>query len=185
MNGNNLYGKTVGIMGLGRIGAAAGERLRPVQLKEIIYHNRKENPALASELEARYVSFDELLSESDVLVVACPLTPATKGIFDRGTFQKMKKSAIIVNIARGGIINQDDLIAALKEGEIRGAGLDVMVPEPISPDHELLRMPNVTVTPHMASSGIETRTRMWDMAAENLLAALDGRPMPREATATN
>ncbi len=145
----------------------------------IIYHNRKPNPRAENELEAKYVSFDNLLAESDVLSVHTNLSDQTKGLFDRSVFNRMKPSSIFINTARGGIHNEADLIEALHNKVIWGAGLDVTQPEPMDRNNPLLFMPSVCVLPHLGSATVETRDKMAIMAAENIIAALHNLPMPQ------
>ena len=129
-------------------------------------------------LQFQYVDFEQLLAESDVIIVTAAYNEKTKEIFNREAFKKMKKTAFIINNARGGLIQQEDLVEALKEGEIGGAGLDVMTPEPIAPDHELVKLPNVVLTPHIGTSTRETRLEMINLVVDNILAGLQGKPMP-------
>ncbi|MBS1666950.1 MAG: D-glycerate dehydrogenase [Bacteroidetes bacterium] len=169
--GIELYGKTLGIYGLGKIGFELAVRCRNAYNMKVVYCNRNPNPLADQELEAKKMSFDELLAQSDVLSVNTALTPETKGIFNLDAFRKMKKNAIFINTARGGIHNEPDLIKALEDGMIWGAGLDVTNPEPMLPDNPLLEMPNVAVFPHIGSATEETRNAMSRLAAENIVAA--------------
>ncbi len=146
----------------------------------IIYHSRSQKPELEKELHAMYVDFDELVCESDVISVHSNLSEETEGIFDSEVFRKMKNSAIFINTARGGIHNEKDLITALKQQQIWGAGLDVTDPEPMQPDNPLLKMRNVAVLPHIGSATTETREAMAIMAAENLIAIAEGKKMPQQ-----
>ena len=177
--GISLYGKTLGIYGLGRIGLVLARKAKLAFGMDIIYHNRSRNLEAEEELGARYVTFDELLAQSDVLSVHTNLSPETAGRFDASAFKKMKSSAIFVNTARGGIHHEADLTEALLQGEIWGAGLDVTSPEPMLPDNALLQMPNVMVLPHIGSATIETRTDMAMLAVANLKAVSEGREMPQ------
>src|SRR5690606_11981536 len=139
-----------------------------------IYHNRGSNPEAEKSLGAQRVSFDELLRQSDVLSVHTALTEETKGMFGLDQFQKMTRSAIFINTARGGIHKEEELITALKKGIIWGAGLDVTDPEPTSKDNPLLHMENTVVFPHIGSATEETRGAMSRLAAENIIAGLKG-----------
>lgn len=177
--GLELYGKTLGIFGLGRIGFALARKAKAAFNMSILYHNRHPNPAAEQQLSARLVSFEELLKESDVLSVHTNLSPETEGLFNTQTFKAMKSSAIFINTARGAIHNEADLTAALKTGEIWGAGLDVTSPEPMIQDNPLLAMPQVCVLPHIGSATLETRINMALMAADNLIAVAQGKPMPQ------
>ncbi|MCW5517126.1 2-hydroxyacid dehydrogenase [Muriicola sp. Z0-33] len=167
--GIELKGKTVGILGMGRIGSEFAKRCAGAYNMEVIYHNRKPNKEVEKLLNARMVSFDELLAQSDVLSVHAALTNKTRQLFDGPTFAKMKPSAIFINTARGGIHNEKDLIEALKNKTIWGAGLDVTDPEPMLPDNPLLQMENVAVLPHIGSATVEARNEMSRLAALNII----------------
>jgi len=177
MCGQGLAGSTVGIVGLGRIGQGVAARLRPFNVAELLYTGRTEKPEAAA-LGVRYVSFDELLARSDFVIVTCALNDATRGLFDAAAFAKMKRNAIFVNASRGGTVDQSALAAALREGRIQAAGLDVMTPEPLPVDHELTALPNCTLTPHVGSATVKSRTDMATLTARNILAALRGDTMP-------
>lgn len=167
--GIELKGKTLGIVGMGTIGLKMAERCKGAYGMKILYHNRNTNAKAEKLLDATYVSFETLLKESDVISVHAPLTPATKGLFNMEVFKQMKSTAIFINTARGGIHNETDLINAIKNGIIWGAGLDVTNPEPMQPDNPLLHLPNVCVVPHIGSATVEARTAMGQMAAENII----------------
>jgi glyoxylate/hydroxypyruvate reductase len=171
--GQDISGSTVGIVGLGEIGQAIVKKLKPFNVKQFLYSGHREKPE-AQELEAKFVTFDELLRQSDFVIAAVPLTPETKKIFNEEAFNKMKNTSIFVNIARGGIVDQPALIKALKENTIFAAGLDVMEPEPIPADHELLRLPNCVLMPHMGSATLQTRTNMALLTANNIINFLNG-----------
>ena len=176
--GIELHGKTLGIFGLGKIGFELAARCRSAYHMSVIYCNRNNNPEAEAELEARKVDFDELLAQSDVLSVHSALTPETKGKFDYAAFSKMKKNSIFINTARGGVHNEEDLIKALDQELIWGAGLDVTNPEPMDKTNPLLEMPNVAVLPHIGSATEETRGAMSRLAAENIVAASKGLRLP-------
>lgn len=179
MCGNGLSGSTVGIVGLGRIGMAVGRCLKPFGVKTFLYSGR--NPKQeAGEIGAEYVQFDELLGTSDFVIVCCALTPETTHLFNAEAFKKMKKTSILINTSRGGVVNQDDLHEALTSGTIQAAGLDVTTPEPLPTDHPLLTLKNCTVLPHIGSATVDTRTQMAVLAAHNMLAGLKGQPMPAQ-----
>lgn len=167
--GVELKGRTLGILGLGRIGKKMAQRCRGAYDMQVIYHNRKPAPETAKDLDARYVSFDELLARSDVLSVHCALTPETRQIFDFDAFKRMKKTAIFINTARGPVHNETDLLKAMQGKEILGAGLDVTDPEPMDRNHPLLLMENVCILPHIGSATHEARNQMSVMAAENII----------------
>lgn len=176
--GIELNNKTLGIFGLGRIGTELAKKARGAYNMGIIYHNRRRNEAAERLLGARFVSFEELLQQSDVLSVHANLSEETKGVFNKDTFAKMKPASIFINTARGGLHNERDLTEALQNGTIWGAGLDVTNPEPMSKDNILLTMPNVCVLPHQGSATIETRSAMARLAAENIVAIAEGKQMP-------
>jgi glyoxylate reductase len=162
--GHDLHGATVGIVGYGHIGQAVGRRLEGFGC-ELLTANRSTDLA-------------ELLERSDFVTLHCPLTPATRGLIDEDALRRMKPTSYLVNTARGPIVDTDALARALHVGELAGAALDVTDPEPLPADHSLLTAPNLLVVPHVGSATHATRERMADMAVDNLLAGLDGRPMP-------
>lgn len=176
--GIELYGKTIGILGLGKIGFEMAKRCKGAYDMKVIYHNRSTNPEAEQELGATRVSFEELLSQSDVISVHTALTPETKGKFDKDAFSKMKSSAIFINTARGGIHDEADLKDALASGTIWGAGLDVTNPEPMASDNPLLQFPNTAILPHIGSATVEAREGMARRAAENIIAGLKGERLP-------
>ncbi|WP_257668161.1 2-hydroxyacid dehydrogenase [Parapedobacter tibetensis] len=176
--GVELHGKILGIYGLGRIGLELAKSCRHAFDMPIIYHNRSKNETAENELGARWVSFDDLLRQSDVLSVHANLSKETQGIFNRDTFSKMKKSAIFINTARGSMHHEVDLTNALENNVIWGAGLDVTDPEPMEADNPLLYMPNVAILPHIGSATIETRMKMMQLTVQNLIAGLHGNRLP-------
>uniref|UniRef100_A0A673GE68 Glyoxylate reductase/hydroxypyruvate reductase n=1 Tax=Sinocyclocheilus rhinocerous TaxID=307959 RepID=A0A673GE68_9TELE len=147
--GHELANSTVGILGLGRIGVAIAERLKPFKVKKFIYTDVEQRPELANMIEAEYVSFDDMAKQSDFLAVCCALTPETHGICNWNLFSKMKKNAIFINTSRGGVVNQEDLYEALSTGLIAGAGLDVTTPEPLPTHHPLFTLKNCGKHPHV------------------------------------
>ncbi|MET1054230.1 MAG: D-glycerate dehydrogenase [Pedobacter sp.] len=176
--GKELTGGTLGIFGLGKIGIEMAKRCAGAFGMKIIYHNRKRHEEAEQELGAAYVTFEELLQQSDVISVHTALTPETEGKFNAEVFKQMKSSAIFVNTARGKIHNEEDLISALKNKVIWGAGLDVTNPEPMLAGNPLLSMPNVAVLPHIGSATESTRDAMAKLAAENIIAGLKGEKLP-------
>lgn len=176
--GVSLRGKTLGIYGLGKIGFEMAMRCRGAFHMKVIYHNRSRNQQAEKELNAELVSFDELLEQSDVISVHTNLSAETRGKFDHSVFARMKPSAIFINTARGGIHNEPDLINALQNGLIWGAGLDVTNPEPMSEDNPLLTMPSVAITPHIGTATVETRDAMANMATLNIIAGIKGERIP-------
>lgn len=177
MVGQDIYGRTLGVVGAGRIGQAVLRRGRGFGMR-LLYHNRRPNPALEADVGAAYRSLADLLAESDAVVVTAPLTAETRGMFGAAQFALMKPTSIFVNVARGPLVREADLVEALRAGRPWAAGLDVFEREPIGPDHPLLTLPNVVLTPHIGSASIATRMRMATLAAENLVAVLHGLPTP-------
>jgi len=176
--GISLEGKTLGIFGLGNIGFELARKAKAAFNMPIIYHNRSSNEKAEKLLGAKKVSFNELLSQSDVVAAFSALTSETKDTFNKEAFSKMKNKAIFINASRGGVHNETDLREALEKGVIWGAGLDVTNPEPMRADHPLLNMPNVAVFPHIGSATEEARNGMAERAAENVIAGLFNRPLP-------
>ncbi|MGB5206033.1 2-hydroxyacid dehydrogenase [Eudoraea sp.] len=175
--GLELKGKTIGIFGMGRIGTEFAKRCAGAFDMKILYHNRHRNKEAEKNFQATYVSFDDLLKQSDVLSVHCALTTATKNRFNYDAFRKMKSSAIFINTARGGIHKEKDLIKALQDQSIWGAGLDVTNPEPMAANNPLLQLENVAITPHIGSATIEARNEMSRLAALNIIQLARGEPI--------
>lgn len=175
--GAEVNGATLGIIGMGRIGRAIARRARGFDMK-ILYYNRHRVPEWEEKLGVQYAPFDELLAQADFVVVMTPYTQDTYHLINKEVLSRMKKTAILINSARGPIVDTTALYEALRDGVIAGAGLDVFDPEPIPADHPLLTLENVVMTPHLGSASVKTRTRMGTMAAENLLAGLKGEPLP-------
>jgi glyoxylate reductase len=177
MVGQDIHGATLGVVGAGRIGGAIARRAAGFDMR-VLYHNRKPAPDLEARTGAQYRELDDLLREADYVAVAVPLTDETRGMFGVREFALMKPTAVFVNIARGPIVKEFELAAALKAGRPWAAGLDVFEQEPIGADHPLLALPNVVAVPHIGSASVATRTAMATTAAKNLVAALTGRPVP-------
>jgi glyoxylate reductase len=177
MVGQDIFGATLGVVGAGRIGSAVARRAGAVNMR-VLYHNRRPAPELEAQTGAQYRALDDLLRESDFVVVLVPLTPETRGMFGAREFALMKPTAVFVNVARGPIVKELELVEALRQGRPGVAGLDVFENEPIGADHPLLALPNVTAVPHIGSATVATRTRMATTAAANLVAALTGQPVP-------
>jgi glyoxylate reductase len=175
--GIELRNKTLGVFGMGRIGMAMARRCQGAFGMEIIYCNRHPNQRAEAELKARFVGFEELLKLSDVLSVHCVLSDETRGIFNRSAFEKMQPSSIFINTSRGLVHQEEDLIEAIKKGQIWGAGLDVTNPEPMRPTNPLLAMETVAVLPHVGSGTMEARTEMARSAAENIIEFYKGKPL--------
>ncbi|MBN1543723.1 D-glycerate dehydrogenase [candidate division KSB1 bacterium] len=171
--GPGLQGKTLGIVGMGRIGRAFARRALGFGLKIIYSDANALNPSDAHILSARQVNLDELLQTSDMLSLHCPLTPETRHLLDAAAFEQIKPGCILINTARGPIVDESALVNALKSGRLAGAGLDVFENEPaLHP--ELLQLENVVVAPHLASATVEARSAMARMCAESVIAALSG-----------
>ncbi len=177
MVGTDVYGATLGIVGLGRIGSAVARRAKGFNMR-VIYYDVVRREDLERELGIEYVSLDRLLEESDYVSLHTPLTPQTYHLIGEEQLKKMKRTAFLINTARGKVVDQKALYKALKEGWIAGAGLDVFEQEPISPDDPLLELDNVVLAPHAASASYETRSRMAEMVADNLIAFLKGEVPP-------
>ena len=176
--GQDLAGATLGVVGMGRIGFALAKRCRAGWGMGVLYNDMHRNEQAERELSARRVDLDVLLAESDFVSVHANLTEATHGMFDAAHFRRMKRTAVFVNTARGGLVNEKDLYDALKSGVIFAAGLDVTDPEPPRAENPLLTLPNCVVAPHIASATVATRNAMAAIAADNLLAGLEGRKLP-------
>jgi phosphogluconate 2-dehydrogenase len=173
--GWDVHGKTLGIVGFGRIGQAVARRGALGFGMPVLFHSRSpvEVPELAG--RARRVAFDDLLRESDIVVLTLPLTDETRGLMGPAQFAAMKAGAIFINGARGAIVQEDALLAALDSGHLRAAGLDVFAVEPLPPESPLRLQPRVTATPHIGSATHETRKAMAQLATSNLLEALAGK----------
>ena len=174
--GRDLYGATLGLIGLGQIGRAVARRAHGFGMR-ILYYTPARKPDAERELELEYAPLERLLAESDVVSLHCPLTDETYHLIDRDALEKLKPGAILVNTARGPVIDTRALVDALRQKPLVAA-LDVTDPEPLPAAHPLLSLPNAIVMPHIASASTQTRTRMALMAAENLLAALRGERPP-------
>ena len=169
-----LSGKTMGIIGFGRIGQATGRIARAMGMEVLAYSRsvREEAKALAE-----YVDLDSLLARSDVIVLHCPLFPETEGIINKANIAKMKDGVIIINNSRGQLVVEQDLAEALNSGKVLAAGLDVVSTEPIRPDNPLLGAKNCLITPHISWAPRESRQRIMDASVENLRAFLAGKPV--------
>ncbi|ARP96841.1 2-hydroxyacid dehydrogenase [Bordetella genomosp. 13] len=170
---SDIRGKTLGLLGMGRIGREVA-RMACALGMEVIYHNRSHDEAAEREGLAQYRERDALFAESDFLSVHIPLSPSTRHGIGKREFSLMKPSAYFINTARGGVVNEAEMIEALKTGVIAGAGLDVMETEPLPGDHPLCSLSNVVLQAHVGSATVETRRAMIDLAAQNLLDAVGG-----------
>jgi glyoxylate reductase len=176
--GVDVFRATLGIVGFGRIGKAMARRARGFEMRVIYSDQNTEDDPEAVELKAERVDLDDLLAQSDFVSIHTPLTPETRGLFNASAFEKMKPGAILINTARGPIVDQEALYNALSARRIAAAAIDVTDPEPLPTDHPLLTLENLIVTPHIASASIATREKMATMAAQNLLAGVNGERLP-------
>ncbi len=169
-----LAGKTLGIFGFGRIGRAVGRIAKAIGMKVIAY-NRSRHPE--GEAIGEYVDLETLLAQSDIISLHCPLTSENTGIVNADTISKMKDGAILLNTARGGLLNEQDVADALRSGKLRFAAVDVVSREPIDPNNPLLSAPNCIITPHMAWAPIESRQRILDCTVRSIEGYLSGNPV--------
>ena len=176
--GVEFAGKNLGIVGIGRIGEAVARRLHFGWGMQVLYTSRSAKPRVDAALAARRVELDELLEASDVISLHCDLNEGTRHLIDARALDRMKKSAVLVNTARGGVVDQDALYDALAKGKIFAAGLDVTDPEPLPADSPLRELSNCYILPHIGSATFDARIAMARRAAENIIAALRGEPMP-------
>src|SRR5437016_10981095 len=171
--GTDVWGKTLGIVGFGRIGRAVARRASGFQMKVIYTDAVRPTPEVEKELRVEFRDMNALLAESDFISIHTPLLAETRGLFNAEKFERMKRTAFLINTSRGPVVDEAALVTALENGKIAGAALDVFEKEPAI--HPGLKRPNVVLAPHMASASLETRTKMACMAAENLVARLQGR----------
>jgi glyoxylate reductase len=177
MIGREVHGGTLGVFGMGRIGRQVALRARGFGMK-VLYHNRTRSDEAEVAIKATYATKSDLLANADYVVLTLPLTPETRGYVGRDEIAKMKPTAVLVNVARGAVVDKDALTDALQARRIFAAALDVTDPEPLPRDHPLLRLDNVIITPHLGSATEETRRKMAEMSVDNLLAGLEGRELP-------
>lgn len=173
LTGQDVYGATMGIIGLGRIGEALAKRAKAFDMR-VLYNSRSRKREAEGRIGVEFADMDSLLKESDFVCVMTPYSPETRNLIGERELALMKRSAILINTARGGIVNEEALHGALTNGTIWAAGLDVFEEEPVKPDHPLLSLPNVVALPHIGSASIRTRTVMAELAAANLRQALTG-----------
>jgi glyoxylate reductase len=176
--GQDLAGRTLGVLGMGRIGYALAHRCHGGWDMKVLYHDVQPNERAEKDLGARRVDLDTLLREADFVSVHTDLNEQTRGLFNADRLRKMKPTAVLINTARGPIVDTEALHAALKSGTIFAAGLDVTDPEPLPASHPLLALSNVIVAPHIASATVGTRNAMGQICANNLLAGLTGQALP-------
>jgi len=173
MLGHDVYGKVLGIIGLGRIGYAVAKRAKGFNMR-VLYYDVVRREQAEKELGVEYASMERILKESDFVSIHVPLTPETRGLIGEKELRMMKKTAVLVNTARGPVVDQKALAKALEEGWIAAAGLDVFEKEPIDPDDPLLKLKNVVLTPHIASASHDTRNKMAELTAEGIIKVLKG-----------
>ena len=177
--GQDVSNSTVGIIGMGRIGFEVARRAKLGFGCRILYHNRSRRPDCEEQLGAEYcANLHSLLEQSDTVILVTVMSPETANIIDATALHKMKRSASLVNVSRGGTVDTAALTTALRNGEIAAAGLDVTEPEPLPTDHELYSMPNVVFSPHRGSATVRTRRLMSELCVENLLMGLAGAELP-------
>mgnify|MGYP004556552789 CR=1 FL=1 len=172
-----LFGHTLGVIGFGRIGRAFAKKARGLGMTIQYYDPFRASPEVEREYEATYLPLDELLASSDCVTLHLPYTKENHNLINADAFAKMRDGSYLINAARGPIVDEDAMIAALKSGKLRGAGLDVFVGEPqVNP--ELLKLPNVVMTPHAGSQTLETRVNMWNEGMEGVISVLNGKTPP-------
>ena len=176
MLGREIHSATLGIIGMGRIGRQVAKRARAFDMT-VVYHNRRRDEQAEQLFNARYLPFNELLSTADYVMLCCPLSDETRGLIGRPQLALMKRTAILINIARGPVVDTAALTEALTNKQIYAAGLDVTDPEPLPRDHTLLKLENVTIAPHLGSATEQTRRQMAEISVENLLLGLAGEPL--------
>lgn len=177
LTGLDVYGKTLGIIGLGRIGKAVAKRASGFSMK-VLYSNPTRDLKAEEELGVEFVTLERLLAQSDFISLHMYYSPESRHMINKAAFEQMKPNAVLVNTARGAVVDPDALTWALQTRRIAAAGIDVFDPEPIPADHPLLKLENVVITPHIASAGKETRLKMALMCVENILAGLNGATIP-------
>ena len=177
MLGQEVHHQTLGIIGLGNIGYQVARRAQGFDMT-VLYHNRSRNRKAEADLGARYVALDELLAQSDFVALNMPLTDQTRGMIGARELGLMKESAVLVNAARGAVIDHDALLDTMRAGRLHCAAVDVTEPEPLPRDHPLLALDNVIVIPHLGSATEQTRQAMSALSVRNLLAGLEGRELP-------
>jgi len=177
MTGRDVHGATIGIVGAGRIGYAMAKRARGFDMK-ILFYDVIPRPEMEKDFGAKRMELEELLKEADFITIHVPLMKETQHLMNEPRFRAMKKTAYLINNSRGPVVDEKALYKALKEGWIAGAGLDVFEQEPITPDNPILKLDNVVLAPHISSASIETRAKMAEMVADNLVSFIEGKKPP-------
>lgn len=168
LTGQDIFGATIGIVGMGRIGEAVARRANGFDMK-VLYHNRNQKPEVEDMIGVEYVELDQLLQQSDFVVILTPYSKETVDLISERELSLMKPTAVLINTARGGIVNEEALYNALKNNKIWAAGIDVFETEPVQLEHPLLTLPNVVALPHIGSASVKTRLKMAELAADNLI----------------
>lgn len=185
MHGRDVYGSTLGIVGLGNIGKQIARRATGFDMKVLYNTRNRRSPEEEQAYGAAYCSLDELLSESDYVVLIVPLTEETRGMIGARELSLMRPTATLVNVARGGVVDTDAITAALESKQIFSAALDVTEPEPLPREHPLLKLDNLTILPHLGSATVQTRQAMAELAVENLLLGVQGKTLKCEIKASS
>jgi glyoxylate reductase len=175
LTGQDIAGSTIGVIGLGRIGESLIKRAKGFDMK-VLYYNRTRKPEKEEEFGVQYAMLNELLKQSDYVCILIPYSPEVHHLIGKEELALMKENAILINSARGGIVDEDALYDALSNGQIWGAGLDVFEQEPVPVNHPLLSLPNVVALPHIGSASVQTRLKMAHLAADNIVNVLKGDP---------
>lgn len=182
--GESVHGATLGIIGMGRIGQAVARRATGFDMP-ILFAHPSDLPDVERTLGAIRVSLDQLLEQADIISLHVPLTPTTRGMISSDQFERMKPHAILVNAARGAVVDTDALVVALTSGQIGYAALDVTEPEPLPSNHTLYQLPNALIVPHIGSATRAARNQMSLLAVDNLIAGLQGKPIPKAISESN
>ncbi|MCI0358814.1 MAG: D-glycerate dehydrogenase [Planctomycetaceae bacterium] len=181
--GREVHGQTLGIIGLGRIGRQVARRARGFEMS-VLYHNRRRDHEAEASLGVRYATFDDLLAQSDFVMLCCPLTGETTGLMNAAALARMKPTAILINVSRGPVVETAALTEALQKKQIYAAALDVTDPEPLPRGHPLLSLDNVIIAPHLGSATDQTRQKMAEISVENLIRGLARQPLLFEVKAS-
>jgi glyoxylate reductase len=176
LHGYEVHGSTLGIIGMGNIGTQLARRASGFDMK-VLYHNRNRRPQTEADLGVIYVSKEELLREADFVAITVPMTPETRHIVGRAELKLMKPTAVLINVARGGVLDHDALLEALQNKWIYAAAVDVTEPEPLPRDHPLLKQQNLVIAPHLGSATRQTRRQMAQRSVDNLKLGLRGEPL--------
>lgn len=174
--GQEVYGATLGIIGMGNIGTQLARRASGFDMR-VLYHNRSRRPETEADLGVVYAEKEQLLQEADFVALTVPMTPDTRHLIGHAELKMMKPSAVLINVARGGVVDHDALLEALQNNWIYAAAVDVTEPEPLPRDHPLLQQQNLVITPHLGSATNQTRQRMGQLSVDNLKAGLAGKPL--------